>query len=138
MGAGSADGPAQKSATEAKCLGLTVINPATPTLQGSGDYLEIAALQPGTGTSTTVLGVSRICGVIFDAATPNTATAQATACSFARPFRVGVHFDEADSIQTAAIAANPNLDVTENAAAIVAGEGRGYQGFYLNYWQNSC
>ena len=30
------------------------VHPAAPTMSGLGDYLEIAILQPGTGTSTTV------------------------------------------------------------------------------------
>ena len=32
------------------------VHPAAPTMSGLGDYLEIAILQPGTGTSTTVSG----------------------------------------------------------------------------------
>ena len=61
---------------------------------GLGDYIEIANLQPGTGTSTTINpAANRMCGVIFNAA-PAPQTAQATACSFAAPFKVGVHFDD--------------------------------------------
>ena len=42
--------------------------------------------------------VSRICGTIWNAAPAGTATAHATACTFAVPFKIGVHFDadEAD------------------------------------------
>ena len=106
---------------------------------GLGDYIEIANLQPGTGTSTTINpAANRMCGVIFNAATAPQ-TAQATACSFAAPFKVGVHFD-ADEAINAPPAPAYNLvenDVTGTAAA-PTGAGYGYSGFYLAYWQNTC
>ena len=98
--------------------------------------MEIAALQPGTGTSTTVAGTNRICGSIFNA-NPTAATASATACSYSVPFRVGVKMDDKETIAATADAASPNLDRPENAP-ISTGSGQGYQGFYLNYWQNTC
>jgi len=134
----SADGPTLKSSVEEQCLGITEINPTAASSVAMGDYLEIAALQPGTGTSTTVVGVSRICGVQWNANPSNTETSHATACSYSVPFRVGVHFDELDIIQTSTIAAIAGtMDAVENVAAS-SNSGIGYQGFYLNYWQNSC
>jgi len=85
-----------------------------------------------------VVGVSRICGVQWNANPSNTETSHATACSYSVPFRVGVHFDELDIIQTSTIAAIAGtMDAVENVAAS-SNSGIGYQGFYLNYWQNSC
>ena len=76
-------------------------------MSGLGDYLEIAILQPGTGTSTTVSYddvityplhentiyrqvsplISRICGSYWNA-NPTAQTSHATACTFAHPFKV--------------------------------------------------
>ena len=53
ISAGSA-GPAQTAAIGSTCSGITTVNPAAPTMSGLGDYLDIAILQPGTGTSTEV------------------------------------------------------------------------------------
>ena len=82
-------GPAQTGAIGAQCTGITT----QPNAAGNGDYLEIANLQPGTGTSGTLNTNFRICGAVFSAgASPQ--TAQATACSYTTPFKIGVHFDE--------------------------------------------
>ena len=59
-------------------------------------------LQPPPFLSTT-LGVQKICGTWFNAA-PGT-NVQATACTYANPFKVGVHFDGDDNIILAANAA---------------------------------
>ena len=67
------------------CSGITTVDPATPfTNVAQGDYLEIVALQPGTGTSTSVATpgtatdaavINRLCGVYFNAAQRNPAIA---------------------------------------------------------------
>ena len=132
----SSDGSAQKNSIGSSCSGVTTINTIATSQKGQGDYLEIVALQPGTGTSTTVAGTNRICGSLFNAISTATIT-HATACSYSVPFRVGVHMDDAETIAASGAAAAPNLDRPENAP-VVAGSGQGYQGFYLNYWQNTC
>ena len=125
-------GPAQTGAVGVTCTGITT----QPAALGFGDYLEIANLQPSIGTAGSVVTGTRICGAVFNAgASPQ--TAQATACSFAIPFKVGVHFDEEESILASPIA-SPNLNKAENDPAATNGAGYGYSGFYLNYWQNSC
>ena len=101
---------------------------------GLGDYLDIVALQPSTGTTGT-LHQNRFCGVLFNAATAPQTT-HATACSWAVPFKVGVHFDGDDAIGAPPTAAN--RDDVENDPASTTGAGLGYSGFYLAYWQNSC
>ena len=80
--------------------------------------------------------ISRICGSFWNA-TPTAATSHATACTFSYPFKIGVHFDSDEAIAASAAAASPDLDKVENGA-IASGSGRGFQGFYFNYWQNSC
>ena len=62
------------------------------------------------------------------------AIAAATLCSFSTPFRVGVHFDSNEVINTAAA---DTFDNIENSAP-TGSEGIGYNGFYLAYWQNTC
>ena len=131
----SGDPAAQKSAVGTTCTGITTITPTVANQKGFGDYLEIAALQPGTGTSTTVAGTNRICGAVFNA-NPTVSASSATACSYSVPFRVGVHMDDAEAI-TAPPAVGANYHLAENTK-ILAGSGQGYFGFYLNYWQNSC
>merc|ERR1712123_272563 len=85
----SSTGAAQTSAVGSLCTGITA-QPPTPTAMGFGDYLEIANLQPTIGTAGSVVAGTRICGVFFNAIAD--AIEQATACSFATPFKVGVHF----------------------------------------------
>ena len=79
-------------------------------------------------------GTARITGVIFSASP--TGTAHSTICSYATPFRVGVHFDTDDSLFPPATAANAHHSETYSLAA--SGAAMGYQGFYLNYFQVSC
>merc|ERR1712115_177719 len=129
---GSSLGPAQTGALATYCTGITT----QPTAAGFGDYLEIVNLQPSIGSSGTVNANTRICGAVFSAGA-NPQTAQATACSFAIPFKVGVHFDEEESIYASPFA-SPNLNKAENDPAATSGAGYGYSGFWLNYWQNSC
>ena len=147
---GSGLDPALASSYGPTCTGLTIINPTLASASGQGDYLEIIALQPGTGTSTTVAtpgtasdpaAPNRICGVYWNAAQRNPAptaiTTHATACSYSVPFRVGVHMDDKESIKLAATAAATYKD-WENNPLTATGSGYGYSGFYLNYWQNTC
>jgi len=136
---GGASGPAQQSAVGSSCSGITTINPTAGSQVGKGDYLEIAGLQDGTGSSTAAgsATVARICGVYWDATTGGAQTSHATACSYATPFKVGVHFDNDEAIAAPAAAASPDLDKCENCP-IATNSGRGYQGFYLAYWQNTC
>ena len=122
------------------CLGITTINPAVANAAASGDYLEIVALQPGTGTATSILNAnnanSRICGAYFNAAAPPQTTHD-TACSYAVPFRVGVHIDAFESF-TNPVPTAADMDKFENNGITATGSGYGYSGFYLNYWQNAC
>ena len=133
LSSGGNTGPAPKSALGSYCSGTTTLSSTAANQAGDGDYLEIVSLQPGTGTSGTVT-TSRICGSIFNG-NPTTQTAQATACSFAQPFKIGVKMDSDEAVIDSA--ANPNLDKPENAPT-VSGSGYGYSGFNLIYWQNSC
>ena len=129
-------GPALLSSQGSLCTGVTTLNPAVASNKGFGDYLEIVALQPGTG-STATTGKNRICGTLFNAATPT--AVHATACSWSVPFKVGVHFDHDDAINAPPA---PAYNLVENdvtgTTGVSAGAGYGYSGFYLNYWQNSC
>merc|ERR1712048_559344 len=95
VSAGSVDAT-QTNAIGSHCTGVNVLHPApapgTATDNvGLGDYLDIVALQPSTGAKG-VLNTNRICGVLFNAAAAPQ-TNHATACSWAVPFKVGVHFD---------------------------------------------
>ena len=136
---GSATGPAQQSAVGSSCSGVTTINPAAPAQSGKGDYLEIAGLLDGTGPSSALgsVVVERICGVYWDATAGGAQTSHQTACTYSTPFKVGVHFDNDEAICAPGAAASPDLDKCENGA-IATNSGRGYQGFYLAYWQNTC
>jgi len=129
---GSSLGPAQTGALATYCTGITT----QPAAAGFGDYLEIANLQPSIGSSGTVNTKSRICGAFWNAG-DNPQTSHATACSFAIPFKVGVHFDDDESIKASPIA-SPDLNKAENDPAATNGAGYGYSGFWLRYWQNSC
>jgi len=132
-------GPALLSSQGSLCTGVTTLNPAVASNSGFGDYLEIVALQPGTGSTATIgpTGKNRICGTLFNAATPT--AVHATACSWSVPFKVGVHFDHDDAINAPPA---PAYNLVENdvtgTTGVSAGAGYGYSGFYLNYWQNSC
>merc|ERR1712141_969346 len=59
-------GPALASSQGSLCTGITTLNPAVASNSGFGDYLDIVALQPGTGTTGTLgsatAGSNRICG----------------------------------------------------------------------------
>ena len=135
--AGEAGTPALQNAIGNVCTGVTTLNPAVASNKGLGDYLEIVGLQPGTGTTGT-LDDNRICGTIWNAAAAPQ-TAAATACSWAVPFKVGVHFDADEAINAPPA---PAYNLVENdatgTAAAPTGAGYGYSGFYLAYWQNTC
>ena len=98
---------------------------------GFGDYLEIPNMQNTPATDGS-LGVDRICGAIFHAATG--ATTQQTICSFATPFRVGVRFDSDETVGTNTGATHDHIENMDSTA----GSGIGYTGFWLEYWQNTC
>lgn len=130
----------QKSAIGAQCTGVTKIDAVANSI-GYGDYLDIPTLHGPAFSATTIKGIQKICGSWFNAA-PNV-DVQATACTFANPFKVGVHFDGDENIAAAADVAG-KLAKVENggivASATTATEfpGQGFQGFWLNYWQESC
>ena len=130
-------GPALAASTGSLCTGITTLNPAVASNSGFGDYLDIVALQNGVGTTAT-LHVNRICGTVFTAS-PSPTAVHATACSWAVPFKVGVHFDADDAINAPPA---PAYNFVENdvtgTTGISAGAGYGYSGFYLSYWQNTC
>ena len=149
FGLSANNGPADtllSSSTGLECSGLTTNN-AAPTAVGKGDFLTILNLQPSIGTSGAI-GVEKICGVVFSADASKTGAAAITTavvetvCSYKIPFRVGVHFDEAEAIAAPGVAAAPAVlwgnveDATVTGSA--TGEGIGYSGFWLAYWQNSC
>ena len=138
---GVAAATAANSAVGSFCTGVTVQSTAaTPTSVGLGDYLSIPALQDGVGTATG-LNTNRICGSVWNA---NLAaqTAHATACSWATPFRLGVHFDADEALGAFAPVAAPtgysNIESLAPVAANTDFAGIGYTGFYLAYWQNTC
>merc|ERR1739848_209897 len=130
----SSDGTNSKSASGTTCTGLTT----QPADTAYGDYIEIANLQPSIGSAGTISTSTRMCGAIFDA-NPTASTAQATACTFATPFKIGVHFDEGESlVDTATTSTNLNKGENLDSTALDATGGFAYSGFYMAYWMNSC
>jgi hypothetical protein len=131
----SSDDAAPKNNVGSSCTGVTT----QPADTGLGDYIEIANLQPSIGTSGSVTTTARLCGAIFNANTGNGETAPATACTFATPFKLSVHFDEGESLVDTA-ASNSALKKGENVATadLKTGDGYGYSGFWLAYWMNAC
>ena len=135
--------PATAAASGSLCTGKTTFSPTATSNTGFGDYLDILALQPSTGSSGALgavgTSVNRICGTVFNAkAHAATVTAPATACSWAVPFKVGVHFDADEALVAAPPAPTANYNAAENYPLVTAGGGYAYSGFYLSYWQNSC
>jgi len=126
----------QTASVGSTCTGVTTVSTTEDNQVGYGDYIEVAALQPSTGTSTTVVGLHRLCGSFFQGST-TAGTAHETACSYATPFKLGVHFDGEDAIFAPGSITATKLNLAENSP-ISAGSGQGFQGFWLNYWQNSC
>ena len=85
--------------------------------------------------------VNKLCGWIFNAMADNMGTTLTTVCTFKTPFNVGVHFDALEAIGAAAdTAMTNNYGSIENAqiGASTAGEGIGFNGFWLAYWQRTC
>ena len=83
--------------------------------------------------------VNKVCGHLWTGTSASIALT--TTCTFKTPFKVGVHFDASDALgQTTDVAMTDNYDDIENAidADGTAGEGIGYSGFWLAYWQNTC
>ena len=131
---GSSLDPAQTASVGSVCTGITTFSSTEGSQVAYGDYLEIAALQDSPATSTDINGVSRICGNFWSAS--STATAHTTTCSYATPFKVGVHFDT-DEVVFSPVTTASALTHSENAPTS-SGSGIGYTGFYLNYWQSTC
>ena len=104
---------------------------------GLGDYLIIPLAQDHPADDKTKVNlVSKISGVILSATAAQ--TAQKTVCSYSIPFKVGVHFDGDEAVATIATTlATANAKLIETFPAL-GGSGRGFQGFYLDYFQSSC
>ena len=79
------------------------------------------------------LGPSRIGGQLF-----GLTTTHVTLCSFATPFKVGVHFDADESIQLTPASTAALSHLVETHDFTPAGGALGIRGFYLNYFQVSC
>jgi len=134
-GLSSAADDAAKNVAGVDCTGITT----QPADTGLGDYIEIPNLQPSIGSAGTLSKNARICGSIFAAIDSKTVTAAATACSFASPFRIGVHFDEGESlVDTEADKAAQKKGENILIANLIADQGFAYSGFWLAYWMNSC
>jgi len=130
-------GAAAIAAAGSTCTGVTTLAPgATAGNLGQGDYLDITGLQTGTGTSGLVSTATfnRICGAFW----ATSGTAHATLCSWATPFKIGVHFDADESLADPTVAVTPNFNLFENDLSATGAGGYGTSGFYLAYWQNSC
>ena len=74
-------GPAQTGALGSYCTGLTTLSATATSTAGQGDWLEIASLQPSIGSSGTVGSSTRICGALFNAASPVTVHVRTHYCS---------------------------------------------------------
>jgi len=132
----SSDGAAMKAAVGSVCTGITTHE----AMAGYGDYLEIANLQNDPAIAGTITTANRICGNVLDSATAAAGDEHKTVCSFATPFKIGVHFDEGESVKDTK-ADSGNFEKAENhdAADIDAkGAGLGYTGFYLAYEMKAC
>jgi len=132
------------AASGTQCSGYTLSTPTVANGVGDGDYVEVANLQPGTGTTGTIqtLGVGRVCGSLWNVNSP-TRTLMTT-CTWATPFKMGVHFDANDSVDPAASTA-ANYENAENHGFVACNptspacfSGQGTLGFQLAYWQNTC
>jgi len=138
LGAGSV-AAIQTNAIDSNCPGTTTLSTTAASNNGRGDYLDITALQTATGTSglLSTATAHRICGSFFSI---SPTTGHSTLCSFAVPFKVGVHFDADDAICDIgdAAAARDSCENDKSTGAAPVGAGYGYSGFYLAYWQNSC
>ena len=98
-----------------------------------GAFSAITNLRVDLSLKLYCLGPSRIGGQLF-----GLTTTHVTLCSFATPFKVGVHFDADESIQLtpASTAALSHLVETHDFTG--SGGALGIRGFYLNYFQVSC
>ena len=60
-------------------------------IQAFRTYLSISAsLQNDAGTATTIGGTTKVCGAYLNIAPDQ--VAHITVCTFATPFKIGVHF----------------------------------------------
>ena len=78
-------------------------------------------------------GPSRISGQLW-----GLATTHVTVCSYATPFKVGVHFDADESIQLTPASTAALSHLVETHDFTPSGGALGIRGFYLNYFQVSC
>ena len=88
-------------------------------------------MQNGVGTTGT-LGIHKICGGVWNQVAA--LATHATICSWTVPFRIGVRFDVDETIAENTADAFDHIENEDPAA----GEGMGYTGFWLSYWQNTC
>lgn len=126
--------PATKSAGDNDCLGTTVAIATAANNAGFGDYLEIGNMQNHPVTTSTDIGIQRICGGVWNVI--NNVAPSVTICSYDTPFKVGIRFDSDESIGAVTGALHGKIENEVNADA--NGAGIGYTGFWLNYWQNAC
>ena len=119
------------------CGGFTIADGITNAASNvaQGDYLEIERAQSGTPSATAQGGTYRLCGNVFNTAL--TGTAHTTVCSYATPFKVGVHFDEAESFDFTTTGINNVIENTDYPTG-ADGPGHGYSGFWLDYFQVAC
>ena len=110
-----------------------------------GNLQNAGSTAIAVATAAIAVGANKICGISWNADASMTGAAaaiaayQLTACSYVTPFRVGVHFDSDEALGVANTADDAIASI-ENAfsPAISTGEGQGYNGFWLAYWQNTC
>ena len=132
-----ASAPVCQSALGTVCTAISSVLAAGTTdnaaTRGLGDYINIVNIQAKPGTTGTI-GLNTLCGGVLNGA--NAQAGQDTICSWATPFRIGVHFDSDEILgdtDTGNVFAN-----SENRAPGDGIAGYGTQGFQLAYWQNTC
>ena len=88
--------------------------------------------------------MDRICGIVWNATPASDGILVVTACTFKTPFRVGVNFDGEEAI-AGPLADRDDKDALGSVENQVwasgdgtVGEGVGYNGFYLAYFQKTC
>jgi len=135
---GSSTAPAQTAGVGPDdCTGVSTISATEATNMALGDYLHIVNLQTetlATAAPATGIGLDRVCSGVLSGTAD--AAAQATICSYATPFRVGVHLDDEEVSYDPIMAAN--MDHFDVPQAGGNGAGPGYLGFWLDYWQVAC
>jgi len=105
---------------------------------GYADFVEIPGAQVYAQSSTSseyttksaTIGHSRICGRIFS--NVDAATADVTICTHAAPFKLHVNTDDGELI------ANGGTFITSEATVPATTSPTGSDGFYLEYFQETC